>query len=96
MKEIRSALTRYYQGSMPEDETLQAVSRLRHLTDLMEVEGLIGMELSLCLVEQAQLFAQLGDQDSRRRKLRQALQYRLLCLGVDHPSSVALTAQAYQ
>lgn len=96
MKDTRANLTQYYQGPMTEEDTLHAISQLRSLVDVMQVEGLIGMELSLCLTEQAQLFAHLGDEDSKRLKLRHALQARLLCLGVDHPSSRALAAQIHE
>ncbi|RYP90819.1 hypothetical protein DL770_003080 [Monosporascus sp. CRB-9-2] len=87
MASLRSQLVAYYQNSAAsQDDIYTAMSLLRELVALIEGDDLEGLELSLAYVEQARLFRLLGDERGRRDKLRKALQFRLLCLGADHPT----------
>ncbi|RYP09292.1 hypothetical protein DL764_001339 [Monosporascus ibericus] len=87
MASLRSQLIAYYQNNAAShDGIYTAMSLLRELTVLIEGDGLECLELSLVYVEQARLFGLLGDERGRRDKLRKALQFRLLCLGADHPT----------
>lgn len=96
MKTLRSQVTAYYQlQSRTSEDTMAAIADLGRIVELMSEEGLKSLEMSLCLLEQGRLYAVLGDEDSRRRKMRSAAQIRLLCLGVEHPSSQSILAQAY-
>ncbi|KAI1097543.1 hypothetical protein F4804DRAFT_351528 [Jackrogersella minutella] len=91
MARLRGELSAYYQReSSGQDDIYDAMAKLRRIAQLMENENLIGLELSLIYVEQAQLFDKLHDERGRRDKLRKAVQIRLLCLGADHPSSIDL------
>ncbi|RYP12950.1 hypothetical protein DL767_010976 [Monosporascus sp. MG133] len=84
---LTTQLVAYYQNNAAsQDDIYTAMSLLRELTALIEGHGLEGLELSLAYVEQARLFGLLGDERGRRDKLRKALQFRLLCLGADHPT----------
>ncbi|RYP24366.1 hypothetical protein DL765_000630 [Monosporascus sp. GIB2] len=88
MASLRSQLVAYYRNNTASlDDIYTAISLLRELTALIEGDGLEGLELSLAYVEQARLFDLLGDERGRRDKLRKALQFRLLCLGADHPTA---------
>ncbi|KAI6083239.1 hypothetical protein F4821DRAFT_281045 [Hypoxylon rubiginosum] len=93
MARLREELSAYYKGAGEDQdgEIYVAIAKLRELASLFEEEGLYSLELSLVYVEQAQLFAMLGDDVGRRDKIRKAVQIRLLCLGTDHPSSAQLS-----
>ncbi|KAI1763411.1 hypothetical protein GGR53DRAFT_467446 [Hypoxylon sp. FL1150] len=94
MANLRREISAYYMGlaERQDGDIYVAIAKLRELVSLFEEEGLFGLELSLVYVEQARLFAQLGDDVGRRDKFRKAVQIRLLCLGSDHPSSVQLSS----
>lgn len=94
MKTLRDSVTQAsLTAPITQDKIYDAIQNLRELTVIMEDEGLLCLELSLTYVELARLCSLVGDTDSQRRKLRRALEVRLRCLGVGHPSSVGLAEE---
>ena len=87
MTELRNELTQYHRAESPSlEDTRAAIAVSRELIQTLEEESLVGLELALCLAEQARLFELLGDDESKERVNRQSLIVRRLCLGFDHPS----------
>ncbi|KAK8087870.1 hypothetical protein PG997_002831 [Apiospora hydei] len=87
MKSLREQLTRYHEAESPSPEEIQeAISVSRELVKIMEDEGLLGLEMALCLAEQSRMFTVLGGSESAERLNRQSMIIRRLCIGFDHPS----------
>ncbi|KAK8035806.1 hypothetical protein PG991_001879 [Apiospora marii] len=87
LKTLRAELTAYHQAeSSTMDATRQAIATSRELVETLEQEGLVGLEMALCLAEQSRLHTILGDGESADRLNRQSLIIRRLCVGAEHPS----------
>ncbi|KAK8140167.1 hypothetical protein PG984_000233 [Apiospora sp. TS-2023a] len=87
MKSLRAQLTAHHRAEAPSMEAVrQAIAVCRELVETLEQEGLVGVEMALCLGEQSRLYAILGDDDSKERLHRQSLIIRRLCIGAEHPS----------
>ncbi|KAI0178648.1 hypothetical protein GGR52DRAFT_569557 [Hypoxylon sp. FL1284] len=102
MKDTRARIAANYKArdedpvQWKEHDIYETLNLLRHLVTLLEEEGLYGLEMSHLLVEQRNLVAELGDEDSRSRKHSKALQLRLLCLGIDHWSTIQMARESRQ
>ncbi|KAK7941335.1 uncharacterized protein PG986_013722 [Apiospora aurea] len=87
MKEIRDEITRHYQAESPsDDDTLNVITKLRELIQLIEEEEAVGLELSLRIGELGRLQGATGDSVGARMTERRAMVVRRLCVGADHPS----------
>ncbi|RYP92201.1 hypothetical protein DL770_001708 [Monosporascus sp. CRB-9-2] len=96
MIDLRRRLTQYYQNEASTQADLyEAMGWLRQLADTIEAEGIPGLELASVLGEQAQLFRRLGDEQGWKNKMRKSLQFRLLCLGADHPACHSLAEELH-
>ncbi|KAK6863804.1 hypothetical protein PG995_000332 [Apiospora arundinis] len=91
MKSLRDQLTQFHQAASPSPaDTREAISVSRQLVSTLEQEGLPGLEMALCLAEQARMFETLGDSESAERLMRRSLIDRRLCVGFDHPSCLTM------
>ncbi|KAK7941334.1 uncharacterized protein PG986_013721 [Apiospora aurea] len=89
LKAFRDVLTQYHRLESPSmADTRLAIATSRQLVGVLEQEGLVGLDMSQCLAEQARMFATLGDNESEERVNRQAMIIRRLCVGFDHPSCI--------
>ena len=87
MKDLRERLNVYYQMASPtQEENMAAIGTLRDIVETLEEEGIIGLELSLQLGEQARLQGVVGDTEGARMTQRRSMIVRRLCVGADHPS----------
>ncbi|KAK8021621.1 hypothetical protein PG990_006759 [Apiospora arundinis] len=87
MKTLRTEVTQHYAMASPSrDDIISAIAKLRELIEILEEEGILGLELPLCIAEKARLQGALGDEEGRQITHRRALIARRLCVGFDHPS----------
>ncbi|KAK7968949.1 hypothetical protein PG988_008022 [Apiospora saccharicola] len=95
LKMLRAELTAHHraaeEGAPTMDAVRQAISVSRRLVEMLEQEGLFGLEMALCLAEQSRLYEVLGDGDSKERLYRQSLIVRRLCVGAEHPSCMPVS-----
>ncbi|XXG95629.1 hypothetical protein Hte_001897 [Hypoxylon texense] len=79
MTELRKELTAFYnnEAERDHDDKYAAMNTLRRIAQLLEEEGLYGLELSLVYMEQARICDSLGEDEGRRDKMRQALKEKL-------------------
>ncbi|KAK8050730.1 SET domain-containing protein [Apiospora phragmitis] len=87
MRDLRDCLDYYYQMESPtQDDTLRAISWVREIVELIGEEGQTGLELALCIGEQARLQGILGGEEGSQATQRRSMIIRRLCLGAEHPS----------
>lgn len=100
MKRLRDAVNRTFAATqgpgtpdMTREQVYECLENLRQLTQRFEWEAMPCLELSSTYVEIASMCRRIGDTGSQRRQMREALNLRRLCIGIMHPSSVALAEE---